>query len=105
LESESESESYKDKDKDNKFNLINNDNSNENYNFIDKKIKSLFSYKFDNTFENHKNKSFLTLMNFSTGINYFLNKSNDFNLVNEYLNVIDLQNDNENENKNENKNK
>jgi hypothetical protein len=72
-------------DNSNKFNLVNKESNDK---FIDKKIKTLFSKKFDNTFQNHKTKSFLTLMNFSIGVNYFLYKSNDFKLANEYLNVI-----------------
>jgi hypothetical protein len=69
------------------FNLLNNNESNDKY--VDKKIKTLFSKKFDNTFANHKNKSFLTLMNFSIGVNYFLYKSNDFTIINEYINALD----------------
>lgn len=67
-----------------------------NEKFIDKKIKNLFSRNFENTFSNHKNKSFLTLMNFSIGVNYFMNNSNNFNLVKEYLRVNDENNDNDN---------
>lgn len=76
-------------------NIINFVNSNNNFNkeiqivhdecFIDNKLKSLLNLKNKFEIKSAKKLSFLNLLNFSIRTNYFLYKSDDFSLIEQYL--------------------
>ncbi len=79
--------------------LNNNDNNNKETEivhaecFIDNKLKSLINFKNKSEMKPTKKLSILNLLNFSIRSNYFLTKVDNFSLINEYMNSLNLNNE------------
>lgn len=84
----------------NTLNILNNKNNNNNKEteivheecFIDNKLKSLINFKNKSDMKPTKKLSILNLLNFSIRSNYFLTKADNFSLINEYTNSLNLNN-------------